>query len=232
MATIHPTIEHLPAEGIATTWSLLRATALVESCCGVVALALPILALAHVLPLAACAGATLMIGIGLFLEGSVLVPRYRTLHTALQGRDWISFGSGMAIECAGGAIAIVLSAFALAGTNPLTLIELAVACEGATLFLGSGAVAELDGLGLSEAWVDPDIGPRPFHTLTGAAWLQVLIGLGAVVLAVIAMLNHWTTTETNLACAGALAMGGSLLASGLAVTAKAHRERLSLGGWA
>ena len=80
MATTHPHLVHLPAEGIATTWILLRATAVVEGCCGVVALTLPILVLAHALPLAACAGATLAIGIGLFLEGAVLVPRYRRVR--------------------------------------------------------------------------------------------------------------------------------------------------------
>lgn len=211
--------------GIARIWSVIGGVSLIEAVAGIGAVVLPILGLIGVMPMTSAIIAALVIGVGLFLEGAGLISRYRAMHASLHGRDWAAIGSGMAIEFLGGAAGIVLAAIALAGTSSITLTEVACIVEGATLFLGSGAVAELNTLGLSRAGVQPEVTAHASRSLTSASGLQAVVGLAGIILAILAMLNHWQGTVTTVLLIATLCMGTSLFFSGAAVCAKASRER-------
>ncbi len=187
---------------------------------GAGAAVLAVLALAGVLPLAFAAIATIAVGAALLFEGGSIVSRYAQLE-AETARDTrlsnTSLGSGMAAESLGGIAGIVLGILALLGVSPVVLLASAAIAVGAALLVGTEAVSRLNALEI-QGGQEPDRAHRiTRQAVTAASGGQVLAGIGAAVLGILALLSIEPLTLVLVAL---LTLGVSSLLSGSALSGK------------
>jgi hypothetical protein len=176
--------------------NVVTTSTLFEAIAGVAAIVLAILGLTHILPRYMAAIGTVVVGAAL-VEGNALGARARALH-----------GQPSA-EVLAGAAGMVLGVLALLGLSDMILLPAAVIVFGASLliagFTGSRPVLRPARPGVTErvpmvdpsapvnpatAYVEPptaELAAEPVEMPTGA---QLLIGLAALVLGVLALLGH------------------------------------------
>ena len=186
-----------------------------EAIAGGAAVILAILGLVGVLPVYMVAIATICAGGGMFLEGSAIAARFKDLeeHLIETKQTEIVLGGGMAFEVLGGVAGIVLGILALVGVAPGVLISVAAIAMGGALLLGAGATERLDRL--QTQWSVRHHRPQWMHdSILGASGLQVLAGLGAVTLGIIALSG---VAPMVLDLVAMLTIGGSVLLAGSAI---------------
>jgi hypothetical protein len=207
-------------------WDVIGGASLLQALAGLTALALPIAAWMGWTRLEAVAAASLAIGAGLFIAGLGNLSRYPLMHVTMHGRDWAAIGSGMAIILVGGAAGALLAMLTLKGRANLRFIDAACMIEGIALFLGSGAVAELNTVGRNPSAVDEQLTSTDSNYLNRASIIQAVLGLLAFLLAVVALFMHtFSSTPIILLLAAIICMAPALVISGAALTVKAARER-------
>ena len=168
---------------------------------GLAAIVLTILGLAHVAPSLMPTIATIAIGVALVFEGGSIAAQYSRIisKTVENNMQAIEMGGGMTAEMVAGITGVVLGILALLGLDSLTLSASAVIVYGAALSLGGGMTSQLNASRLE---------------LYGEAGTQILVGLAAGVLGILALVG---VAPMVLVLVGLLAVGVSLLLSGGAV---------------
>lgn len=161
-----------------------------EALAGAAAVALAIIGLADVWPVAMAAVALIVVGGGLIAHGVAVAARWKD---AVRGVDPLHFDrngvwTGMGSESLGGLIAVVLGALVLAGKPPTVLVPAAVVVLGCALLLGGMAVPEVG-----------DLAPSPARTfryealvqrlVEGAGGAMVIAGIAAATLGILALLG-------------------------------------------
>lgn len=189
-----------------------------EALAGLGAVVLAILALIGLLPFTLTAIATIAIGAGLFLRGSVISSRLNDLRRDVYAgrREHIRPSRGnLTMEMLGGLACIALGILALLRLGPGTLLPIAAIVFGGTLILSAGVTSRLAEL---EAWrANADIRTREVEreAARGAAGTEVLVGIGAVVLGILTLVNVvpglLLITIANLAVGGAMLLNGAML---------------------
>jgi hypothetical protein len=192
---------------------------------------LAIIGLAGGLPLAMMSIATIVLGGAILLDSAAITARYAHLVRDTWGGEArvtkAEVGTGLSAESLAGIAGIVLGILALLGYMPETLCAVALIVFGGGLMLGSLArrrfhatSAEHFGEGASHTAM------RALHEATGvSSGGDVLIGVGAVVLGILALLGVYPLT---LVLIGLLAVGGAVMFSGGLLGAKTfHFPRLS-----
>ena len=168
--------------GTASSWSLKAITggSMAEAVGGVAAIVLAILALVGIIPRELVPIATIVIGAAFFCEGGTMAAAYR--RTLSRG----TAGGGITVEFLAGLAGIVLGILALFLNLTTSLLGAALIVLGAAMLLS----IRLPGV-TSEAASTPD----------GS---QVLIGLAAVVLGILALagLGSMVLIEVGLLCLG------------------------------
>ncbi len=191
---------------------------LLEAAVGLAAVALAAAGLARG-GLAFTVGAVgaLVLGLGLAAKGAALSSRYASLLQLMEQRHRAAraqLGGGLSAELLGGFGTVLLAGLALLGVAPTVLLPVAVIGLGATLLLATGATYRLAGV------------PHPARTieqeamrsaLIGVSAGQVLLGLTAVALGVLALVltGPWQVlvlTAVLILGAGLLVGGGYLAA--------------------
>lgn len=170
-------------------------------------------------PLLAIAG--ICVGGGLLFEGGAVAARSRRILANMESDvDVSSIGGGASTEFIAGVAGIVLSILAVLGVVPDILMPVAALVYGGAIALGSGTTARLRRLNLpNEVQAGPE-GEVLRDAIAGAAGVQVLTGLGAVVLGIIALVSTEAGMAPVLSLVAMLALGVSILLSGTTLAGK------------
>lgn len=184
---------------------------IVQAICAAAAVVLAILGLGGLMPPTMIAIASILIGAAFLSQGGTLAARYsRLMHEVASERAaHAELGGGVSAEFIGGATGVVLGVLALIGVAPLVLGPISVIVLGGTLLVGSGIHASLSGLGT--AGREHDVGREALMAATGT---NVLVGLGAAVLGILALVGIDAVTLPLVAF---LVLGASVLLSGAVV---------------
>jgi len=184
-----------------------------ESLCGIAAIILGILGLAHYVPQTLAAVGVIVIGAALVSEGSALLGKYaQVAHDNVTGvtTGYADVGGGVMIEFLAGIAAIVLGILALLSVAPLTLMAIAIIAVGAALILSGGS--------LGDEMTAFDAHDQLAHSaLAGTRSVEMLAGVGAVVLGILALLGHH---ELTLILVSVLGLGATIVLTGSALTGR------------
>ncbi|HEY3820608.1 MAG TPA: hypothetical protein VGL81_25755 [Polyangiaceae bacterium] len=157
---------------------------------------------------------TICIGVALLLEGGAIATRLHHV-TRLRGMPEAEPSSGLGAESVAGIAVVVLGILSLARIEWLTLLPIAAIVFGAGLLFASGAVARLSSIRSTSIATTEDMSDVVAReSVYAASGTHVLVGVGAVVLGILALLGMAPIVLSQVAI---LAVGGSLLLSGAAV---------------
>lgn len=190
-----------------------------EALAGAAALVLAILGLAQVAPGLMVAVAAIALGAALIFDGAAVAAEYsrilaRSGNGALQS---VELGGGLGTQISGGIAAVVLGVLALLNLDPTALTAIAAIVLGATMVLSSGVSTRLNALKI-ETSGDHDVAKRVAReALTATVGTDVLVGLAAIVLGILALVGLDTVTLVLVAM---LALGAAVLLTGSAVIGK------------
>jgi hypothetical protein len=192
-----------------------------ESMGGVAVIVLSILCLAGVLPRVLAPIAGIVFGAAFIVEGAAIAARFRTLAAEVAGDRGGEFelGGGMTVELVAGAAAVILGILALVGIVPRILVATLVIVGGAGLILSAGAIQRMHSLRATQT--TSGAYALTSAAVTSAAAAQVLAGLGAGVVGILALVN--VGNPVALISAGLLVLGASITLSGTALSTKMLR---------
>ena len=161
--------------------------------------------LAGLLSATLAAIATSVMGAAILLEGGAMDSAEFTSRTGVEKR---ALSRGMSAEFLGGPAGIILGMLAVLGVAPLTLLSVAVTVYGASFLLAPLAMAQANCLSgfrhTQAAAAAGQVAPFSFSS-------QVVVGLAAVVLGILAIIGLSALTLTLV---GLLSLGVGALLSG------------------
>lgn len=190
-----------------------------EALTGAAAAVLAILGLAHIAPQMMVAISAIALGAALILDGIAVGAEYsRILEQSGNGSiSRMGFSGGLSTQMLGGIAAAALGILALLHIQTVVLTAIAAIVLGATVVFSSGVATRLNALKI-EASGDHEFAKRVAReTLTAATGADMLIGLSAVVLGILALVG---VAPTPLTLVAMLALGASILLTGSAVVGK------------
>lgn len=196
-------------------------TSVIQGVVGIAAIALAIIALAGIFPEWLVAIAVILLGVGFLLEAGSVGARYYSLLSepgaAPREGAFGFFGGSLTMDFLGGIAGIVLGILALLNIYPMLLVSIAAIVFGATLVLGMGTISSLNALSINRACKGYEAQNIAHSAMRSAESLQLLIGLGSIVLGLLAIVGFIPVTLTLIAVLG---VGFSELFSGSAVGAR------------
>jgi hypothetical protein len=199
---------------------LVAGGSITEAICGAAVVVLAIIGLTGMGNLAGYMAsiATIAFGVALLAQGGAVAARWsRLLHDAMPS-EWESrteLGGGMGAEFLAGGAGVVMGVLGVLGMATATLIPIAIIVFGGALLLGSGSTVELGSFSVD--------GPRErFADLSrqaaaASSGAQVLLGIAAIVLGIIALVGIDPVVVTLVAL---LVLGASVLFSGTAISSR------------
>ncbi len=196
-------------------YELSQGGSVVEAVGGVAAVVLAILGFAHVSPRFLEAIGVIVLGIAVLSLGTSLTVEYarqlvRPADTALRVGD---FGAGWSIAPFAGVAAIVLGVLGVIGIAEAPLDAVAVIVLGAALVMTVGAVGQLGMLRTSLPGADEAVRRAAMGLASVSAAGQLLAGVAAIVLGVLALAG---VAPSALTLAAVLELGVLLALSGSA----------------
>jgi hypothetical protein len=199
------------------TVATMEAGSVGEAVAGAAGLVLAILGLLGILPLTLDAIAGIALGVALLLGGAALAARYsRAIPPTALPRARHDISGALGLQAIAGIAAVVLGVLALLGVSSLELLGVTVIVLGAALLAVGGG---MDRLGRSARWLRGDAGRSgEVDSASVAAGWEVLIGVAAVVLGILALTGRaplMLTLIAMLSVGAALLVTGSLVASRL-----------------
>jgi hypothetical protein len=180
-----------------------------EAVAGLGAVVLAILGLLGLMPFALAAIGVIVVSAALLLEGGSVGARASRLYGH-------ATSSGLPAEVTGGVSSelfaaiggLALGILALLGILPYILMPVAIIVLGAALLLGSAATSRLSAT---------PIGPESHvlrESVYAASGAHVLVGIGAIVLGILALLG---ISPLSLVLVAELALGATIVLSGAAM---------------
>jgi hypothetical protein len=205
----------LPA---ATSIELAAGGGIAEAACALAAVVLSILGIGGILPGSMMSVACIAVGTALMFAGGAVASRYsKQLESVFRGRSQtagVAWG-GVAAEAIAGVAGVVLGIIALLGTSSVTLVAIANIVFGAGLLIGGGAPSQVGGI--PQFYQRADVERVTREPVFASAGGQLLVGVGAIALGVLALLN---LAPTILNLVALLMLGGSLVVGGTAIGAR------------
>jgi hypothetical protein len=192
---------------------------LIDAIGGIAAGVLAILGLTGFDPEGMASIATIVLGAAFLIQAGAILSEYTQILQQSgmgPGPSQLTGGEGIIAMSMVGAGGIVLGVLALLGMASVTLTAIAMIAYGSALVLSSGSVRQLYVLRGEAA-----LGARSGHELlaaqmlSGSAGIQLLSGLAAVVLGILAVAGH---TPRMLTLAALLVLGVTVLLSGSALS--------------
>lgn len=185
------------------------------------AIVLAIIALAGILQIPLMAITTIVVGGALLMDAASVGARYnRLMRASWTGEERVAraeLGGGISAGSLAGIAGIVLGILALLGLNPITLCAVALIVFGAGLLFGSAAKGRLASLSTSHYGLSERTGRLIDETISLTAGGEVFVGIGAVVLGILALLG---LDPVTLVLVGYLGVGAAVLLSGSAFGAR------------
>lgn len=196
---------------------------LIEAAGGIAVIVLTIIGLARGSEGFMTSIATIVLGVALLAEGGVIAAQFSRLLGAATGGTIgaMELGGGMTAEVLTGGGAIVLGILGLVDLHPMVLLPAAVIAIGGSLVLTAGAVERLSHLRVQATGL-PEMAQKVAQAaVSGAVGTQVLAGIGAIVLGILALVsaNHAVT----LTLVGLLVLGSAVALSGTALAGRLMR---------
>lgn len=189
---------------------------------GIVAIAgvvLALVGLAGVEPRWLLAAATIAVGVSFLIEGAALGSRLSDLlRESTGGRVQMGeLGGGITGETLAGIAGIVLGILGALNVVPAVLLPIAAIVYGAGLVIGAGANVRINELVVVHREDHPMARGVIRQAVLATTGLQVLVGLGAVTLGIIALAGSYPIT---LALVAILAVAGAFLLSNTAIASR------------
>jgi hypothetical protein len=185
------------------------------------AIVLAIIGLAGGLTDAMMAVATIILGAAVIMDAGAVGSRYeRLMRDAWAGDERllrVELGGGLSAGAIAGIAGIVLGILALLGMTPVSLCAVALIAFGAALLFGSAAKGRLASLGASHFGLPEGARRVVDEALSVSAGGEVLVGIGAAILGILALLG---VEPVTLVLIGFLAVGSALLLGGSALGAR------------
>ncbi len=153
----------------------------------------------------------IVLGAALFLQGGLVAAEYNEILSKFEGGPYAEFGGGLGAETLAGISAIVLGILALFGLDPQNLMSVAAIVLGAGLVLSSGVALRLNSVRIEISKGSETAKTVAREAVSAAAFTQIFIGLGAIILGVLALLY---ISPTTLSLVAMLGVGVSTLISG------------------
>lgn len=171
--------------------------------------------------------AVIILGAAMLAEGGSIATEFsKLLNLNASTLSGVEMGGGMLSEIVVGAGVLVLGVLSLLGVSTITLVPVAVLAGGGLLLISAPSVQRMNEVRL-EASSMPVAGQQLMQTAgSAAAGLQVLAGLAAIVLGILALTTTGTATtgrEGMFALIGLLVLGSSMLISASTVTGNLMR---------
>ena len=199
---------------------------LVDAIGGIAGAVLAIIGLNGFDPVGMAAIAAIVLGGALLVQGATILSEYAYMTSQAEPAESASApaefraAEGLAATFMVGAAAIVLGVLAVLGISSVELTAVAVIAFGSALVLSSGSFRQLyvlRGQLLHAAAPGSHSGPELLvgQMASGSAGVQLLAGLGAIVLGVLAVAG---LRPTVLTLAGLLVLGIAVLLSGTALS--------------
>ncbi|MBE7426702.1 MAG: hypothetical protein HS106_11785 [Ideonella sp.] len=187
----------------------------VEALGGAAAVVLAIVGLAGIAPEYVSAVAAIVVGAALLAQASFIAARAREIESRehLSGARKLEFEGGVSSEAVAGGVAIVLGILALLGIGSDALVAISAIVIGAALILECGAMNRINALDVANG---QHLTARRIarRAVIGSEGAQMLIGLAAVVLGILALVGVGTPVLSLVAL---LAIGVAILLGGTAL---------------
>lgn len=210
---------HHPYSDEIKSANIVRGGSVAEGIAGGVGITLAILGLLNVLPQYLLPIGTIVLGVALLLQGGSIAYRFSNLlNETSKGRfETSELGIGLTSEVLGGIAAVILGILTLQHIAPAVLMPVSAIVFGATLIFGSGVTARMNHLHMPKSDEYEAFREVARESVSVATGVQILLGLSAAILGIIAIVGvHWMT----LTFVALLCVGVSDATSGSALTAK------------
>jgi len=183
----------------------------IEALGGIAAVVLAILGLVHVGSGYMLAIAAIVLGGSMLFQGGMVAAEYGQILSEVEGNPHGEFGGGLGAEALAGVAAIVLGILALLNVAAPILMAVAAIVLGVGLVLSSGLLMRLNSVKIDVAAGSPSAKHAAHAAVSTASATQVLVGVAAAVLGILALIGINPLTLTLVAMLG---LGVSLLLSG------------------
>lgn len=192
---------------------------LAENLAGGGAIALSIIGLAGIAPQFVASIAIIAIGASLLFEGGATASQLRLLMLAKTktGIDAGELGGGISAEFLGGAAGLTLGILAIVNVVSIPLIGISILVFGAAILRRSRAATRMNARLIEESDESPEAKIVANELIMSAEGVQLLIGLAAVTLGIIAIIGIQSLVLSLVAL---LVIGFSNLMSGKAINGK------------
>ncbi|HET8700916.1 MAG TPA: hypothetical protein VFL97_04535 [Nitrococcus sp.] len=185
---------------------------------GIAAVVLTALGLAQFVPHFLLKIAIIVVGGGLFLRGMAVAGEFSRLLRYSGGRvtTGVSPSGGASTELVSGAVGIVLGVLTLLNVVPVVLAPVALVVLAVGMVVSSTTEARISKLRLAMAGTDARVHEASLSAARADSSTQILTGIGALVLAALALLgfNPWVLTLVGILSLGAMqALTGGGLAT-------------------
>jgi hypothetical protein len=190
------------------------AGSLVEAIGGIAAIILAILGLLGLVAETLASIGVIVIGLAMLFEGTAILSRYSRLTRHQGGGSELT--GGVTLEFIGGLGVLVLGILALLTIATMTLLSVGVIAYGVALLLSSGTMARLNSLDAFNEPFEPHRAHLMSEAVMGSTALQMLAGIGGVVLGILALIGIHGLTLILIAILGfgaAILLAGSALSS-------------------
>ena len=190
---------------------------LAEGIVGTGGMALAILGLAGVYPGLMLSVSTIAVGAALLFEGGAVASRLSHLMAATQGRMETEIGSGVTAEFIGGLTGLALGILSLLGVLSSTLIPIAAIIYGGSLIMGAGVTSRINAFAISRSTESEGFRQIAHEAPSAASGVQILIGLAAITLGILALVN---ISPLTLSLVAMLAVGFADLLTGTTISSR------------
>jgi hypothetical protein len=205
-------------EQVRRTHAVEATGAATESMGGIAVIVLTIIALAGIMRAVLTDIAGIIFGAAFIIEGAALAARQSAvIEGAAAEIEQVETG-GMSVELVTGFAAIVLGILSLVGLVPTILMPALVITGGAGLIFSAGAVARFSGLRMGALGATSATRALVESAVSSAAGGQVLAGLAAVTLGIVALVG--VGDNQILTTVGLLVLGAAITLSGTALSGK------------
>ena len=126
-------------------------------------------------------------------------------------------GAGVTGETLAGVVGLVLGILGILNVLPLTLLPIAAIVYGAALILGAGATVRPSEITIAHGEAEALARHVTRQAVLATTGFQILVGLGAATLGIIALAQVYPLTLTLVAM---LAVAGSFLLSNAAIASR------------
>ncbi len=202
-----------------TNAQILRGGFAAEGVAGIIGVVLAILGLLNILPQMLLPIASIVLGAAFLLNGGAVSSRFSKLlnETAKDRFDTTEWSVGLTSEFLGGIAAVIFGILTLLHIAPAILMPVAAIVFGATLLFGSGITDRLNHLEMPKSEEYEAFREVARESVKVATGVEILLGLSAVILGIIAVagINWMTLTYVALLCVGV-----SNVTNGSAIAAK------------